>query len=260
MSAKSMPAPLIAIDKIERSDLALETAARLAQLIAASEAGSRLPPEKDLCRQLGVGRSTLREAIRSLALLGAVQPRQGSGTYVSILEDQAAEKLIALALSLQRSKVHEIIEVRRTLEVEAARLAAEHHDSDDRGELESIMGRMEAAASRPEEASVCDLEFHVRLAKASHNQVLMHFIGGMRSLLGFWMGRAVNQEEVVRDIIREHNDVLRAVSNRQGDRAAASMFLHQTNAAERLFAVVGRDHSTAEYIPLLLARQVEVTR
>lgn len=240
------------IEKISRQDLSLEATSRLARLVAAAEPGSRLPTEKELCEQLGVGRSTLREAMRSLAFVGAVQSRQGSGTFVSTVEERAVDKLIGLSLMLQRSKVHEVIEVRRMLEVEAARLAAECHDATDRDDLEEVMRQMEASIGDPAEASRHDLKFHVRLAQASHNSVLLHFINGMRSLLEIWINRAVNREIVVADIVREHNDVLRAVFQHNGERAAAAMFLHQTNAAERLFATVGGDQFTSEYLPLLL--------
>lgn len=252
-----MAIPIPPIERISRQDLSLEATSRLARFVAAAEPGSRLPTEKELCEQLGVGRSTLREAMRSLAFIGAVQSRQGSGTFVSTLEERAVDKLIGLGLMLQRSKVQEVIEVRRMLEVEAARLAAECYDEGDRGELEEVMRRMEASTGDPAEASRHDLEFHVRLARASHNSVLLHFLNGMRSLLEIWINRAVNREPVVADIVREHNDVLRAVFQRHGERAAAAMFLHQTNAAERLFATVGRDRVTSEYLPLLLAAKHE---
>lgn len=241
------------IERISKQDLSAEATTRLARLVAAAEPGSRLPTEKELCELLGVGRSTLREAIRSLAFIGAVKSRQGSGTYVSTLEGGAVENLIGLGLMLKRTKVHEVIEVRRMLEVEASRLAAERHDELDRRELEELMRRMEACHDDPAAASRLDLEFHARLAKASHNTVVAHFIRGMRSLLEIWITRAVNREPVVMDVVREHNAVLKAVLQRDGEHAAAAMFLHQTNAADRLFATVGRNQPTADYLPLLLS-------
>lgn len=241
-------------EKITRQDLALETTARLARLVASSQPGSRLPTERELCERLGVGRSTLREAVSSLAFIGAVQSRQGSGTYVSAENDLPVERLIGLGLMLQRSTVQEVIEVRRILEVEAVRLAAERHDASDRTALEAVMAKMSEAAAEPAQASRHDVEYHVLLAQASHNSVLVHLINGMRGLLEIWITKAVNRQPVVEEIVREHNDILRAVFSRQPDRSAASMLIHLANAAERLFSVVGKDHSTANYISLLLTR------
>ena len=146
---------------------------RLARLVATSEPGTCLPTERELCAKLGVGRSTLREAIRSLTFMGVVRPRQGSGTYVTSPEDQAVEKMIALGLTFQRAKVQDIIEVRRVLEVEVARMAAERYNESDRSELERIMKAMSASWVQPAEASHCDLQYHVGLARASHNVVLV---------------------------------------------------------------------------------------
>ena len=243
------------LGRINRQDLAVATTARLAQFIATMEPGARLPTERELCERLGVGRSTLREAMGSLSFIGAVQTRQGSGTYVSTQEDAPVEKLIGLALMLQRSSVHEIVEVRRVLEVEAARLAAERYDEADREALQAVMDAMTESMANPLQASHHDMHYHILLARASHNTALVHFLNGMRALLEKWISRAVNTTPVVQEIVREHNDILRAVFNRNPEQAAAYMLIHLTNAAERLFAVVGKDHSAVNYISLLLSSQ-----
>jgi GntR family transcriptional regulator, transcriptional repressor for pyruvate dehydrogenase complex len=242
------------LERIAKPDLGLETTTRLAQLIAGVEAGTRLPTERELCERLGVGRSTLREAMGSLAFIGAIETRQGSGTYVGARENMPVGKLIGLGLMLQGSKVEEVIEVRRTLEVETARMAAERHTEQDREELEAIMSRMADSASEPAKAATYDVQFHVLLARATHNTVMMSLINGMRTMLEAWITKAVNREPVVEEIVREHNEVLRSVFQREPDRAAATMYLHLAKATERLFAVVGKDRSTAHYISLLLSR------
>ena len=142
------------------------------------------------------------------------------------------EKLIGLGLTLQRVTVREVIEARRALEVEAARMAAED----------------------PSKASRYDLQYHVMLARASHNRVLVHFINGMGALLEIRINKAVNRQPVVKEIVREHNAVLEALFARDPERAATLMGSHLTNAAERLFAVAGKDQPIADYIWLLLAR------
>jgi DNA-binding FadR family transcriptional regulator len=252
-----------AIERTSKQDLHLETTSRLAQLVASSEPGSRLPTERELCLQLGVGRSTLREALRSLAFIGAIRVRQGSGTYVSSVGDGRVERLISLGLMLQRARAHEIIAAREILEVQAVRMAAHHHDAADREALESIMRHMADSAADPREASRYDLQFHVRLAQASHNSVLVHFINGMRALFEIWINKAVNRRPVIEEIIGEHNAILDGVFSRNADLAAARMTVHLANAAERLFSVVGKDQPAADFISLLLApahREQETNR
>ena len=227
---------------------------RLAHLVGTSESGSRLPAERELCEMLGVGRSTLREAVRSLAFIGAIHVRQGSGTFVTGAGEGGVEKLIAIGLVLERCTVPDIVEFRRTLEVQAARLAAERHQAPDREALGRAVTGFSASLECPAQAAQHDLEFHVLLAKASHNGVLTHFANGIRPLLEIWITNAVNRSDVTRAVCAEHEEILRAVYDRDPDRAAARMFIHQTNAAERLHAVLGRDHSTGSYLSALMSK------
>ncbi|MBI1897103.1 MAG: FadR family transcriptional regulator [Acidobacteria bacterium] len=196
-------APENAIQKIARPDLTLETMTRLAQLVAGSEPGAKLPTERELCEMLGVGRSTLREAIGALAFVGAIQVRQGSGTFVNAVGEGGVERLISIALVLERCTVAEVVEVRRMLEVQAARLAAENHAASDR--------------------------------------------------------QALEHTDIIDAILGEHAAILRAVFDRDSERAAAQMFIHQSNAAERLYAVLGKDHSTGSYLSALVARSNSMT-
>jgi GntR family transcriptional repressor for pyruvate dehydrogenase complex len=240
------------IERISKQDLHTETTVRLARLVAAAEPGAKLPTERELCEMLGVGRSTIREAVRSLSFIGALYTRQGSGTYVKTPDEGSVEKLLGLALVLRRSTVEEIVAVRRILEAESARLAAVNHNSSDRQDLAAVMEEMGRTFSEPQKASRCDLQYHVLLARASHNGVLAYLINGMRSLLEIWMNKAVNSQNVIEEIVLEHNRVLSAVFDRDPDLAAATMSGHLKKAAERLFAVLGKDHSTADYFALLM--------
>lgn len=230
----------------------MQTASLLAEIVTAAEPGSRLPTERELCAQLGVGRSTLREAMRALSFVGAINVRQGSGAYVSSVGEEKVERLITLGLMLHRTKVQEVIEARQILEAQAVRLAASSHDAADAEKLAQTMKNMAETASSPADASKCDLQFHVQMAEASHNGVLVLFIHGLRALLALWMKKAVNRRPVVEEIIREHNSILDAVVARNGELAAARMTVHLTNAADRLLSVVGRNQSTAEFMSVLL--------
>ena len=241
------------IRKISKQDLHLETTTRLAELIASSEPGSRLPTERELSERLGVGRSTVREAVRSLSFIGAVQARQGAGTYVTTGINGAVERLIGLGLMVHRSKVNEVIEVRRFLEIQSVRLAAERHLGEDIEQMSGIIENMRASSQDLKKATLLDLEFHVKMAEASHNSVLVFLINGMRTLLEIWMDKAVNRVEVLEAIIDEHERILEAVAQRKADEAAAHMSRHQAYAAERLLATIGQDKTMADYASLIMA-------
>ncbi len=251
-TTEAYPAARVKIEPIVRRDLTIETLSRLAKLIGGLKPGARLPTERELCQMLGVGRSTLREVIRTLDFLGVVQVRQGSGTYVAGADDGGVEKLLAVGLALERCSVGEIVEVRRILEEQAARLAALHRTEGELAHMEEVVARMKASAREPAQAASLDLEFHILVARASHNGVLAHLLAGFRPLLELWIQRAVRQPEVIEEIVTEHAAVLRAIADQNPDAARARMFLHLTEAAARLYQTLGKDHSTASYLPALL--------
>ena len=131
--------------------------------------GTRLPAEPELAEQLGVGRSTLREAVRALAHAGLLETRQGSGTYVRSLTAESG-----FQARLRRAAVLEVYEVREALEVQAARLAAARRTDVD---LQALRERLAARDS----ARVCvrdsrfveaDLAFHRTVVTAAHNPLL----------------------------------------------------------------------------------------
>jgi DNA-binding FadR family transcriptional regulator len=142
------------------------------QITAGSwELHGKIPTETVLAEQLGVGRNTVREAVRALTHAGLLECRQGDGTYV-----RATNELSGVMLRrLRAAEQLEILEVRRALEVEAARLAAGRRTEADVELIEAALARRERAwADRDSDAFVeTDLAFHVAVVEATHNRVLI---------------------------------------------------------------------------------------
>ena len=138
--------------------------------------GSRIPPESELITALGVARNTVREAVRALSHAGLLEVRQGDGTFV-----RATNELSGAVRRLCGTELRHILEVRRALEVEAARLAAEARTERDLGELETrLRARDDAAYSAAAQDFVLhDAEFHLRLVRASHNEPLIGLYEGI---------------------------------------------------------------------------------
>jgi len=132
--------------------------------------GARLPSEADLMTLFGVGRSTIREAIRSLAHLGVLDVRQGDGTYARSLPSQTDP----LSNRLRRAHLRDVYAVRRLLEVEINRLAAIHRTPADIERLTETLAREDharAANDEPARAAAA-VDFHLALVAAAHNPVL----------------------------------------------------------------------------------------
>jgi DNA-binding FadR family transcriptional regulator len=133
--------------------------------------GDRIPTESELSDQLEVGRNTVREAVRALAHAGLLEIRQGAGTFVRASSELGG----ALRRRLERSRLRENLEVRRALEVEAARLAALRHSDEDMADIDRAMALREAAwRDRDMSAFVeADFTFHRSVVNATHNTLLI---------------------------------------------------------------------------------------
>ncbi|MET9244258.1 FCD domain-containing protein [Nonomuraea sp. NPDC003709] len=130
--------------------------------------GTRLPGENALAKALGVGRSTVREALRALAGAGLVQARQGSGVFViatDIAEDWPAR--------LRRAAITDVYEVRMMVETQAARMAARRRTEEDVATLEEALAARARAASQDDAAFVdADIALHAAVVAAAGNPVL----------------------------------------------------------------------------------------
>ncbi|WP_046730703.1 FadR/GntR family transcriptional regulator [Streptomyces humi] len=160
----------MALGPVRPSPLVEQAAARLRAQITggAWPVGTRLPGETTLAKELGVGRSTVREALRVLAGAGLVRPRQGAGVFVIAVE--AAEDW---PTRLRRAAVTDVYEVRTAVEVHAARLAAERRTPEDVTAIEAALAGRRAAAQADDAAFVdADIAFHAAVVAAAHNPVL----------------------------------------------------------------------------------------
>ena len=142
--------------------------------------GERIPTETALVEQLGVGRNTVREAVRALAHTGILEVRQGDGTYV-----RATSEVSGAIRRLCGSELREVLQVRRTLEVEGARLAAVSRTEDEVAGLRALLERREAALreGRWEDFARTDTEFHCAVVRAGHNGLLTELYRGLTEVV-----------------------------------------------------------------------------
>ena len=157
---------------IKASQLTGQVIEHLHGAVAAGEyaIGTKLPAEPILMKELGVGRSTLREAIRVLAHNGVLEVRQGDGTYVRALPSQREP----LAQRLRRARIREVNEVRSTLELEIVRLAAQRRNAADLKRMRGFLKmRHDALFANDAPAALdADISFHCAVADAAGNAVL----------------------------------------------------------------------------------------
>ncbi|QQC91507.1 FadR/GntR family transcriptional regulator [Streptomyces alfalfae] len=158
------------LDSVRPSPLVEQAAARLRDQISGGHwpVGTKLPGETTLAKELGVGRSTLREALRALAGAGLVRARQGAGVFVT-----ATEPVADWPARLRRAAVTDVYEVRMLVEVQAARLAALRRTDEDIAAMRAALDGRRAAAAEDDAAFVdADIALHAAIVAAARNPVL----------------------------------------------------------------------------------------
>lgn len=182
--------------------------------------GERLPPEQQLATSLGIGRSTVREAIRSLVSMGLVQSRHGAGTFVQAHE--APE--INLSHRLARASLLDVYEVRQGLELQAAPLAAERRTEEDLQRINEALRRRKRARrlGRMQAWVDADIDFHQAVVDAAHNSVLSDvyraFLGALRESIEMFS----TDPDGSRDGHADHVALGAAIANHDAEAATAA--------------------------------------
>lgn len=149
--------------------------------------GDRLPPERELAARFEVSRPSLREAIKKLETRGLVEIRRGGGTYVSDLLDQTFSNPLMGLLHHHPETLYDLVEMRESLESVAAYYAAVRATEEDRAALrqryEAMIEAHENAHVDPATDARRDAEFHIGIAEAAHNVVLLYIMRGLFNLL-----------------------------------------------------------------------------
>jgi DNA-binding FadR family transcriptional regulator len=179
--------------------------------------GQRIPPEPELVTALGVGRNTVREAVRALSHAGLLEVRQGDGTFV-----RATSEISGAVRRMCGTELKEVLQVRRTLEVEGARLAAKHRTDAELERLTELLRHRDAAmeAERWAEVVEHDTAFHVLLVQCSHNTLLAELYQGLTEAVKASVAASVDTTTPGRDQV-SHTGLLHAV--RDGDQEKAAI-------------------------------------
>lgn len=169
--------------------------------------GAKIPTEPELVEALGVGRNTVREAVRALAHIGILEVRQGDGTYV-----RATSEVSGALRRLCGSELREVLQVRRCLEVEGARLAAAARTGEDLAELRTLLDRRDRyqAENKHDEFARADTEFHLAVVRSSHNTVLTELYRGLTEMILASVATTSAQPQPVEEI--RHRGLLDAVA------------------------------------------------
>jgi GntR family transcriptional repressor for pyruvate dehydrogenase complex len=191
------------------------------------KAGDRLPPEKELSDRLGLSRSSLREAVKALALIRVLDVRRGDGTYVTSLDAKLLNEAVAFVVELHQDRsILELFEVRRILEPATAFIAAGKISAKELLELRRTMDGIDEN-TEVEELVAHDLEFHRLISTAAGNaylESLLDALSGSTVRARIWRG--LTQDRAVAHTLSEHKAIADALARGDAELVRALVTVH----------------------------------
>ncbi len=190
--------------------------------------GDRLPPEREMALRLGVGRTTVREALKLLQLSGLLEARRGDGTYLRQDYSSFVARQLEWPALLSAQDVEEIYEVREALEVKTAALAAVRATAEEIERIAIYRRQRELDDRDVDGITDVDLGFHQAIAAASHNALLTRLMLAQQNLLRQYIRLSNERTNDQRTTYQEHEAVYEAIAARDAQAAARAMTNHLT--------------------------------
>jgi len=191
--------------------------------------GERLPPERTLCDVLGVGRSSVREALNMLQALGFLEIKNRKGVFVRSVSGPLAADPLRQILEEDRTKLIDLYELRKDIELASAYFAAKMRSDTDLANMRELLRRMKADAQNPRLMIRHDLAFHLAVAQAAGNFLRMHILKNIFDLTGDFIvvvADKFGREGRSSPAIEFHEGVFRAIEKKDQQAARARMDEH----------------------------------
>jgi len=196
--------------------------------------GQKILPERELCQQLGVARPSLREALKALEIMGLVDSRVGAGTFVRKRADFLRRPLLWAIAGSSSAGAQELVESRLVLEVELAGFAAERATESDLVEIKHGLHSLDA---KPGEVLEFDLKFHLAIAFAAHNQVLLNAVLMIRNLIQQWMLVTLQVPGITEKVLAQHAGIFESILAKDSKLARNRMRSHLSDMGGLLLEI-----------------------
>jgi GntR family transcriptional repressor for pyruvate dehydrogenase complex len=220
-----------------------QVVARVYELIKREDLkpGERLPPERELSKQLGISRPSLRAGLSSLISMGVLQSRQGAGTFIVDGPPALDSEPLRLLAQLHGFSFDHMFETRSVLEVGAAGLAAERATGDQMATMSEQIADMFAALNDPQQFLVHDVAFHRAVAAASGNPTLATLVEMVSAILYARRRETIERAHDFNEALDLHRRIYRAIRARKPEEAREAMREHIVRA-QRAFALEEKQH------------------
>jgi GntR family transcriptional repressor for pyruvate dehydrogenase complex len=190
------------------------------------KAGDRIPPERELCQQLGIARTSLREALKAMELIGMLESRVGFGTMICPRSEFLSRPLLWAFTGTDHAELTDILEARVLLERDLAGLAAERASDEEVAAIKDAIDLMSTRIQSGEPVLDADMAFHLAIAQAAHNEVLGNAAQLLRNLMRHWLDLKLRLPNVPKSAMQIHRKIYEAIRSHDADAARRLMWEH----------------------------------
>lgn len=191
--------------------------------------GDKLPNEKEMAEEFGVSRISLREALRFLSAKGLVVTRHGEGSFINEYDPNLIAETFYNFSLLTDNPITEMLELRKIMEMEAAKLCAKNATEEEIKEIEEYKNLREAECEKGENFDMrfeYDRLFHLSIAKASHNHIFFKFIETIHLTIELHQREYTKNLENIKHTTSFHNKICKALKKRDAETAGQMMYAH----------------------------------
>lgn len=200
--------------------------------------GDRIPPERDLCQQLGIARTSLREALKAMELVGMLDSRVGDGTFVCPRSEFLSRPLLWAFTGTDHEELQEIMEARMIIEENLAGLAAKRGTPDQIKKIGGAVQQMRDSIARGDSILDADMAFHLAVSDAAQNGVLTNAVHLLRNLMRQWIYYKLMIPDIPETVLKRHVAIYRAIAAGKPNAARSAMRLHLEETGKLLNRVV----------------------
>lgn len=228
--------------KIKPKKIYEEVAEAIHEMIKSGQfkPGDKLDSVQQLAENFQVGRSTIREALTAIRAMGLIEIRQGEGTYVKEFEAEHISLPLSTAILMNLQDTQNLLEVRKILEAGTVYTASQKRTEQNLLTIEAALNEMQLASGNEELSEKADLQFHLSIAEASQNPLLVSLMNHVSGLIGetiretrrLWL---FSEQITVDRLYEEHRTIYEAIKAKDGEKARALMLIHLENVENVLY-------------------------
>jgi GntR family transcriptional repressor for pyruvate dehydrogenase complex len=223
------------IKPLSKTTLAQQVVEQLTNVIMQGtwKPGDLIPSEKDLSVMFNVGRSTIREAVQSLAVIGVLETRNGGRAVVNEPNSQLLSGAFRWGMLLNKHNIGNLTEVRTNIECECAELSAQRRSAEQLERMESLC-EMLGGSDNADPGMGYDNSFHCLIAESTGNMIYANLVGTISAMVRVWFPSVWRRPGLIETTYKEHGAILLAIREKNPKNARKAMAYHIKTASERL--------------------------